>query len=106
MGPQDAPAIILVAGLGCQLTLWPDSFCQQLIDQGLRVIRFDNRDIGYSADVNRHVRVSMPLAFIRAKLRLPIPSNYTMHDMADDLIGLMDALNIKQAHVAGIQWAA
>ncbi len=102
IGSDDAPAIVLVAGLGCQLTMWPDAFCRELVDCGFRVIRFDNRDIGLSSEVNRHVRVSMPLAFMRAKIGLHIPSNYTMHEMADDLIGLMDALHLQRAHVAGI----
>lgn len=101
-GPVSAPAVVLVAGLGCQVTMWPEVFCLHLLECGFRVIRFDNRDIGLSSEVNRHVKVSMPVAFLKAKLGLPIASNYTLMDMADDLIGLLDALQLPSAHVVGI----
>jgi pimeloyl-ACP methyl ester carboxylesterase len=102
LGNLDAPAIILVAGLGCQLTMWPEQFCELMVKQGFRVIRFDNRDIGLSSEVNRHVKVSVPMAFLKSKLGQPIPSNYTLHDMADDLLGLMNALRIEAAHLVGV----
>ena len=50
-GNPDHPSILLIMGLGAQMLFWPDFFCKSLIDQGFRVIRFDNRDIGLSSKI-------------------------------------------------------
>jgi pimeloyl-ACP methyl ester carboxylesterase len=47
-GNADAEAVLLISGLGTQMTRWSEPFCQLLVAQGLRVIRFDNRDAGLS----------------------------------------------------------
>ncbi len=101
-GSTGAPALLLVAGLGCQLTMWPDAFCLELLNKGYRVIRFDNRDIGLSEDSNRGVRFNIPMDFVKARLGLTIRSNYTLHDMADDAAGLIEALKLDKPHVVGI----
>ena len=46
LGAPDAPAVLLVMGIAAQSIHWPDAFCQALVDDGLQVIRFDNRDVG------------------------------------------------------------
>ena len=48
MGDPNDPAVVLIMGLGAQLLLWRKGFCEKLVNQGLRVIRFDNRDVGLS----------------------------------------------------------
>ena len=47
-GPADGEPILLIMGLGMQLTAWPDALLQALAGRGFRTIVFDNRDIGLS----------------------------------------------------------
>jgi len=82
-GPDDAPAVLLINGLGSQMTRWPVPFCEKLVARGYRAIRFDNRDVGRSTWFQSGDR-------------------YTLSDMAADAMGLLDHLKIDKAHVAGV----
>jgi pimeloyl-ACP methyl ester carboxylesterase len=73
--------ILLINGLGSQMTRWPEAFCEKLAAKGYRAIRLDNRDTGLS---------TWPT------------EKYTLKDMADDAIAVLDAAGVKQAHVAGV----
>ena len=101
MGDPNGPVILLVMGLGMQLVAWPDAFCQRLADQGFRVVRFDNRDIGLSSRLDHLGVPNINKQAIRYFLRLPLESPYSIDDMARDTLGLMDALGIERAHVVG-----
>ena len=101
LGDPDRPAIVLIMGLGMQLTGWPDSFCQALVARGYRVIRFDNRDCGLSGRVTGKKRGNLLLAMAAAALHLPVRTPYTLEDMAGDTIGLMDRLGLERAHIVG-----
>ncbi len=101
LGDPARPAIVLIMGLGMQLTGWPDSFCQALVARGYRVIRFDNRDCGLSGRVTGKKRGNLLLAMAAAALGLPVRTPYTLEDMAGDTIGLMDRLGLQQAHIVG-----
>jgi pimeloyl-ACP methyl ester carboxylesterase len=100
-GNADAEVILLVMGLGAQLTLWPDEFVDALAAEGYRVIRYDNRDIGLSQKMEGERAPSLPTQVLRKKFGWPARVPYTLKDMADDGIGLLDALNITAAHVVG-----
>ena len=100
-GAADAPVIILIMGLGTQMVAWPEPFCQLLADQGFRVIRFDNRDIGLSEKLENAKTISVPLLVLLNKTRIPWCYGYTLDDMAEDTVNLMDALAIEQAHIVG-----
>jgi len=101
-GRDHHPALLLIMGLGTQLTGWPDAFCRALADTGLRVIRFDNRDIGLSTKLSDAPRGDSPhMAFIKSLLHRPVAAPYALEDMAIDTLGLMDALDIERAHVVG-----
>jgi proline iminopeptidase len=97
-GPRDGPVILLIMGLGMQLVDWPQSFCDGLAARGFRVISFDNRDTGHSS-----LMPAGPLAMTMARIffRLPVKPPYTLVDMAHDALGLLDALGIGRAHIAG-----
>lgn len=101
MGDIDAPAVILIMGLGAQMHVWPTSLCYRLVNAGYRVIRFDNRDTGRSTNFNEHgnpslIRVWLGRRFNR-KPRVP----YTLKDMSTDVLHLMDELQLDSAHLIG-----
>jgi pimeloyl-ACP methyl ester carboxylesterase len=100
-GEQQAPVILLIMGLGMQLIAWPDAFCQGLADQGFRVVRFDNRDVGHSTKIHAGNAVSRTAAVVRLLAGGDIEAPYTLSDMAADTIGVMDALGIARAHIVG-----
>ena len=102
MGDPNDPAVLLIMGLGAQLLLWRKGFCEKLADQGLRVIRFDNRDVGLSTKITgRHSGSPLPLRMARSLLGLRSPAVYTLEDMADDAAALLDHLRIDKAHIVG-----
>jgi len=102
MGDPNHPAVLLIMGLGAQLLLWRKGFCEKLVDQGLRVIRYDNRDVGLSSKVTgRHTGAALPPRMVRSFLGKPSPAVYTLEDMADDAAALLDHLGIEDAHIVG-----
>jgi pimeloyl-ACP methyl ester carboxylesterase len=82
IGAADDPPLVLIAGLGNQLLMWPDELCLSFVDRGFFVIRFDNRDCGLSTI-------------------LPDGATYTLADMAADTVAVLDALEVEAAHVVG-----
>lgn len=101
-GPEGAPVLVLIMGLGMQRVAWPPELLDGLVASGLRVLSFDNRDIGESG--SGAVGSGMPVAraFMRYLLHRPVPAPYTLIDMAQDTLALCDALGIERFHVAGI----
>lgn len=100
-GAPDAEAMLLITGLGTQMLRWSEPFCELLVAQGYRVIRFDNRDAGLSTHFTGAAAPGLnELASALARGERPhVP--YTLHDMVGDTLGLMDALGIDSAHVIG-----
>ncbi len=103
-GPEGAerPAVLLIMGLGMQLVAWPPGVVQQLVDTGYRVIRFDNRDIGLSQHFDHLGTPNIIWAGLRLRMGLQVVPPYTLHDMALDAIGVLDALGVQKAHVVGV----
>ncbi len=102
MGNPNDPTVLLIMGLGAQLLLWRDGFCEKLVDQGLRVIRYDNRDVGLSGKLHgQKATGSQPVRMARSFLGLRSNSVYTLDDMADDAAGVLDRLEIDRAHIVG-----
>mgnify|MGYP001455352392 FL=1 len=107
-GPIDGDPILLVQGIGGQLINWPHHLIEFLIQNNFRPIVFDNRDTGLSSkiesdafdDDNRGNTIIR--SYIRYYLRLQIESDYTLDDMADDAISVLNTLNIDKAHILGI----
>jgi pimeloyl-ACP methyl ester carboxylesterase len=82
-GAKDRPVVLLVNGLGSQMTRWPVAFCERLAARGYRVIRYDNRDTGRSSWFGEDDR-------------------YTLADMACDGMAVLDAEGVDKAHIAGV----
>ncbi|TDF39376.1 alpha/beta hydrolase [Alteromonadaceae bacterium M269] len=98
-GNPNHPPMLLIMGLGMQMINWDDIFCQSLAAQGFWVIRFDNRDAGNSQKFNKKVGVlDLLIGQVLPKIGKP---EYQLEDMAQDAIKLLDALDIKQAHIVG-----
>nr|WP_095080007.1 alpha/beta hydrolase [Pseudomonas sp. Irchel s3h17] len=101
IGRASDPALLLVMGLGGQLIHWPDEVVQALCEQGFRVIRYDNRDVGLSTWRQPPADANLTFEALRYKLGLPVSAPYTLTDMAEDGLGLMDVLQVEQFHVLG-----
>lgn len=100
-GDPAAPPILLVMGLGAQMTLWPQELVDALVARGFRVIRYDNRDIGLSHKFDGAKAPGFVRHMLMARLGMKPRVPYTLADMANDGIGLLDALGIAKAHVVG-----
>lgn len=81
-GDAGNEAVLLINGLGSQMTRWPEAFCALLVDKGLFVIRFDNRDVGLSSWLEEQ--------------------SYSTDDMAADCAAVLDAAGKPKAHIVGV----
>ncbi len=101
-GNASDPALLLVCGYTNQLLSWREELVERFVDQGLFVVRYDNRDVGLSTKLTGERAAPMQvLSAVLAGEPLP-PVPYTLSDMAADGIGLLDHLGIARAHVAGV----
>jgi len=100
-GDKKNPALVLIMGFGAQMVAWDEGFAQMLADRGFFVVRFDNRDVGLSTKLDG-VKVDANGVVSAALLEQPLPPvPYTLSDMAQDVVGLLDHLNIDKAHILG-----
>ena len=128
-GDPAAPVVLLIMGLGAQLLVWPNEFCQAFIDAGFQVVRFDNRDCGKSSKLKhknalttQHLTLTRQLALLakfKLGVQLPSPARYRrsgdaeniqnalpipydLTDMAEDTYHLLNALQIDRCHLLGM----
>ena len=102
IGDETSKPLLLIAGLGSQMLAWSDEICESLANRGFYVIRFDNRDVGLSTkleDAGLPNFLEINTAYARGEIP-EVP--YTLEDMVDDTVGLLDALNIDKIHVCGV----
>lgn len=100
-GHPDNPPLLLIMGLGAQMTFWPIELVEALAARGFRVIRFDNRDIGLSHKFDGVKVPGMIWHMIRKRFGFPPKVPYRLSDMAADAMGVLDALEIDKAHIVG-----
>ena len=96
-GDEGGEPLLLIAGLGLHMTSWPRALVDGLVAQGFRVITFDNRDVGRSSRAT-----ARPPGLARQLFRRITPDSYDLGDMANDTMGLLDFLRIKQVHLVGM----
>jgi pimeloyl-ACP methyl ester carboxylesterase len=102
-GSQAArPVVLLIMGLGMQLVHWPPAFVSALVDAGFRVIRFDNRDVGLSTHLDHLGVPNLVWAGLQHKLGFTPRAPYTLADMAQDALAVLDARGVARAHVVGV----
>ncbi|MEO1057850.1 MAG: alpha/beta hydrolase [Actinomycetota bacterium] len=97
----DGEPLLLVMGLGGQLTDWHPDFVAQLAGAGFTVITFDNRDQGLSTEFDWQPPGQVQ-AVLGGLAKRPPSAEYLLSDMAADAVGLLDALEIESAHVVGM----
>jgi pimeloyl-ACP methyl ester carboxylesterase len=98
VGDPAARPLLLIQGLGAQLVSIEEGFCAELADRGFMVIRFDNRDVGLSSRLDGAEPPALAAVFEGDRSSLA----YTLEDMADDAAGLLEAIGVPSAHLAGI----
>jgi pimeloyl-ACP methyl ester carboxylesterase len=102
MGDPNDPAVLLIMGLGAQLLLWRSAFCEKLVAEGLRVIRYDNRDVGLSDKTPRQRSTEwLILRMVKFWFGIRSGAAYKLEDMADDAAAVLDHLEIERAHIVG-----
>src|SRR3989338_3843840 len=100
-GPEDRETILLIMGLGAQLTMWLVELCDELVSLGYRVIRYDNRDVGLSHKFDDLGMPDMTAIFTALMTGQPATAPYALDEMAKDAVGLLDALGVQRAHIVG-----
>jgi pimeloyl-ACP methyl ester carboxylesterase len=105
-GQARRPALLLIMGLGTQMVAWDEDFCRLLAGSGFFVIRFDNRDIGRSTHLADAPVPDLDELVRSLEAGQPVAVPYSLRDMAQDAAGLLDALDIPAAHVAGVSMGA
>lgn len=95
-GSSEDPTILLIMGLGTQMLAWDEEFCGLLVDRGFHVVRFDNRDCGRSSRVQ-----AKPPGLVDLAKRSKRAAAYTLTDLAQDAVGLLDHLGVERAHLVG-----
>ncbi|MEO8550426.1 MAG: alpha/beta hydrolase [Kofleriaceae bacterium] len=95
LGDPAAPPVVLIMGLNAQLIAWPDGLCDELIQRGVQLVRFDNRDAGQSTHMTGMPNLAAALAGDASS------APYTLSDMAADTVGLLDALGLASVHLVG-----
>ena len=101
IGDPQEPPLVLIQGLMVSHELWGDEFMAGLLEQGYHIIVLDNRDVGESQRMTQDGDPVMWWNLLKAKIGIPVTAPYTLYDMGDDVIALMDTLNIEYAHVMG-----
>ncbi|MFX0040957.1 MAG: alpha/beta fold hydrolase [Candidatus Heimdallarchaeota archaeon] len=100
-GEPSSKPLLLIMGLGAQMIRWDVEMCEKLVEQGFFVIRFDNRDVGLSTKFEKAGEQDLLKLFMAFQRGEKVEAPYTLNDMADDAVGLLDFLNIEKAHICG-----
>lgn len=107
LGDPADPPVLLIMGVGAQLPMWPDGFCELLLDTGFRVIRFDHRDTGLSTKMRgQRAQGSVVPRIGRYLIGRKSPVPYTLVDLADDAKGCSTTSRSTARTWSGLRWAA
>ena len=101
IGNPEDPTVLMIMGLGGSHRLWGTDLPNRLLEAGYRVVVFDNRDVGSSQRFDEAGDPTMWWEFLKWQLGFEVNAAYDLSDMAKDSVGLLDALQVDQAHVVG-----
>lgn len=101
-GDPSGEPLLLIMGLGSQMVLWHEDYCAEFADRGHYVVRFDNRDIGKSTYLSHLGQPDLTQVITAVLSGGELQPPYRLEDMADDTVGVLDALGIERAHVFGV----
>ena len=101
IGDKGAPVIVLIMGLGAQMTIWPDELINTLVENGFRVVRFDNRDVGLSSHLQQMGNPSLFKTWLSHYIPVRHKIPYQLDDMVEDVLELLAKLKIKKVHLVG-----
>jgi pimeloyl-ACP methyl ester carboxylesterase len=101
-GDSSSTPLLLIMGLGFQMIRWDEELCEELVNRGYYVIRFDNRDVGLSTKFEMHDHYKYMKIITALERGEKVEVHYTLDDMADDAIGLLDAIGVDKVHVCGL----
>lgn len=97
----DGDPVILIMGLGASHIVWGDNLVTGLVESGYRVVLFDNRDTGATTRFDEWGEPTLWWQFLKNQFGFEVDAPYTLDDMADDTVALMDALKLRDAHIVG-----
>ncbi len=100
-GSRDNPVLVLIHGLGSPLTAWPEPMVDCLVEAGFCVLRYDNRDVGHSQQMDALGSPNMFKIWLKSLFRLPATAPYSLEDMMCDVNALLGELGIEKAHIVG-----
>ncbi|MFX1356569.1 MAG: alpha/beta fold hydrolase [Promethearchaeota archaeon] len=100
-GDPSSQPLLLIMGLGSQMIRWVPELCEEFVKKGFFLIRFDNRDVGLSTKIEEAGVPDIMKVYQKVLRGETIDASYTLNDMADDAIGLLDFLKIDKAHICG-----
>jgi pimeloyl-ACP methyl ester carboxylesterase len=100
-GPETAEPILLIMGLGAQMTRWSPQMIDKLVAAGHRVIAYDNRDVGLTEKLDAAGAPDIRAVVEAVTQGRTAPVAYTLSDMAADAAGLLEALGVDKAHIVG-----
>ena len=100
-GPRDGETILLIMGLGAQMTRWPLALIEMFNARGFGVVTFDNRDVGLSHKFDEAGPADIAAIMAQRAAGKTPAAAYTLDDMAKDAAGVLDALDIERAHIVG-----
>jgi pimeloyl-ACP methyl ester carboxylesterase len=101
-GEPGSQPLLLIMGVAGQLILWDEELCRKIAQRGHYVIRFDNRDVGLSTKMDDAGVPDIMKTIEALMMGEAVHPPYTIEDMADDAVGLLDALDIEKAHICGM----
>lgn len=100
-GDPSDPTVLLVMGLGAQMTLWDIGFVEELVGRGFHVVRFDNRDVGLSSKTDAPPPNVLAMVMAALSGQEVTGAAYLLSDMAADAVAVLDHLGVDRAHVVG-----
>ena len=101
-GEPEGEPLLLIMGLAAQMTAWPEPLLERYAAEGFHVIRYDNRDIGLSTEIDAPLHGHPLKSMARFKFGFAVDGPYSLHDHARDAVGILDALNLDSAHIKGV----